>query len=69
MEKEQFRINPMLPRGYSARQRAKIRQKEKELFEERTEIPFNKFLEEDKNESKPKTYTKTITKVYNSKQD
>ena len=31
MEKEQFRINPMLPRGYSAKQRAKIRQKEKRI--------------------------------------
>ena len=54
MEKEQFRLNPMLPRRYSSRQRAEIRKKEKEILE-----GINN--EESTKKSKPKVYTKTRT--------
>ena len=36
MEEKEYRLNPMLPRRFNSRQRAEIRQKEKEIIEEAT---------------------------------
>ncbi len=34
MEEKEYRLNPMLPRRFNSRQRAEIKQKEKEIIED-----------------------------------